>query len=273
MKTVTFLNQKGGVGKTSCTLHVGAALALAGRRVLLIDADPQGSLTQGFLGSRAFDDLDPAGTIAAVLLGHDPYPDDVVRPTGAVAGLDLMPGSPAVLPVNVPEPWTLDQDAQRRLAALLGELAPRYDLCLIDCQPNFHGCSWVALVASDALVVPLQPEDFGAQGIAAVRSYADGVRATVNPGLRLAGYLLTMFRARAAVHKVYSETLRGLYGADVFEAVFPDSLDYKEAIARHQPISLYKPKGASAKAIKAIADELLVRLDCAIEPAATTEAA
>jgi chromosome partitioning protein len=270
MKTVAFMNQKGGVGKTTCTQHVGAALALAGRRVLLVDTDPQGSLTQGFWGPEAFYGYAAARTVAAVLLGDDPYPDDVVRPTGAVEGLDLVPGATATGRVNEGGSWRHDFPAQRRLRDFLAELADRYDLCLIDCQPTLNNSTRAAVAAADALVVPVQPEDYGAQGIAVVQDFVDELRSGPNPALRLLGYLITMFRPRAAIHQVYAETLREAYGRDVFNAVFPDSLEYKEALAQRKPIGLYKPKGAAAKAVREIADELIARLDGAIEPAATT---
>jgi chromosome partitioning protein len=264
VKTVTFLNQKGGVGKTTCTMHVGASLALSGRRVLLVDTDPQGSLTQGFYGPEAFYDLDPARTIAAVLLGHDPYPEDVVLASGMVAGLDVLPGATATNLVNEGGGWQGDPAAQARLRNLLSELSARYDLALVDCQPTLYNSTRAAVAAADALVVPVQPEDFGAQGIAVVQDFAAELRAGVNPALALAGYLITMFRPRAAIHRLYAKTLREAYGREVFDAEFIDSLEYKEATAQRKPIGLYKPKGAAAKAVRAIAEELVARLDGAI---------
>jgi chromosome partitioning protein len=266
MQTVAFLNQKGGVGKTSCTHHLGGALAGLGKRVLLVDADPQSSLTQGLLGPEALDALDPDRTVAAVLLGRDPFAADVVRPSG-VPGVDLMPGSKAAYDANTLNPWLEDYAVQARLAGVLREL-PRYDVCLIDCPPNFQGCSWAALVAADALVVPLQPEDYGAQGIRAVQDCIEEVRAGANPGLQLAGYLVTMYNARLSIHKMYLERLEAAYGRDVFGTRVPYAADYKEAIALRQPVSLYKPKGASAKATRALAVELLARLEVAAGEAA-----
>ena len=220
MQTVAFLNQKGGVGKSSCTHHLGGAFAAPGKRVLLVDADPQSSLTQGLLGPEALDDIDPDRTIAAVLLGRDPFLADVVHPSG-VAGVDLIPGNPAADLANGFTPWLQDHAVQTRLARTLEELAQRYDVCLIDCPPTFHGCSWAALAAGDALVVPLQPEDYGAQGIRPSRTASRLVRAGVNPGLRLAGYLVTMYNARLTIHQMYLERLRPLYGAEVFATSVP----------------------------------------------------
>jgi chromosome partitioning protein len=260
LKTITFLNQKGGVGKTSCTHHLGGALALAGRRVLLVDTDPQASLTQGLFGPEALETIAPKHTVAAVLSGQDPFPASVVRPTG-IAGIDLMPGSRESRLTNKRDLWAEDRREQLRLAGLLAELADRYDYCLIDCPPTLEGCAWAALAASDALVVPVQPEDYGSQGVFTVRGFFTDAQAKINPRLRLAGYLISMCAPRRAVHKLYSETLRQQFGSDVFETVIPEAADFAEAITHRVPIGVYKPKGASAKIIRALADELLLRLD------------
>ena len=134
---------------------------------------------------------------------------------------------------------------------------------MIDCPPNLHLCSWAALVASDFLIVPLQPEDYGAQGIADVQESVEMVISGPNPSLALLGYLITMAAPRKTIHQLYEERLRALYGADVFAAKVPEAVDYVEAIARRVPIAQYKPKGAPAKAIRAVADEILARLDAA----------
>jgi chromosome partitioning protein len=259
---VTMLNQKGGVGKTSTCYHLAGSLALAGRRVLLVDADPQSSLTQGFWGPQATRQLDPAATVAAVLAGDEPFPDQVIRPTG-FDGIDLAPGSRHATDSNLPRPFELDWPAQVALRTFLEPVRDRYDLVLIDCPPNLHLCSWAALVASDALAVPLQPEDFGAQGIADVRESVARVQAGPNPGLRLLGYVVTMVTPRRAVHKVYEARLRELYGPAVFAAVVPEAVDFVEAIAQRKPVARYKPRGAAAKAIRALADELDARLAAA----------
>ena len=120
---------------------------------------------------------------------------------------------------------------------------------LIDCPPNLHLCSWTALAASDHLVVPLQPEDYGAQGIADVLESLARVRAAGFP-VGLLGYLITMVSPRRTLHQLYEEQLRELYGRQVFTARVPESPEFPEAISRRQTIAQYKPKGAAAKAIR-----------------------
>ena len=263
--TIALCNLKGGVGKTSTTFHLGGTLAARGARVLLADLDPQASLTQGFLGPDAAHALDPRATAAALFgAALPPAPAELIVPTG-FAGLNLLPGSAALSRHNVPEPWRCDRDDQRALADFLREAAGDYDLVLVDCPPILHLCSWAALAAADALVCPLQAEDFGSQGIASILDFVAAVRSGPNPRLRLLGYLLTMFNPRLAIHAAYAERLRTLYGDDVLATTIPIAADVKEAVALRRPIVHHKPKGASAKAVAALADELRTRLDCAAQ--------
>jgi chromosome partitioning protein len=258
---VTILNQKGGVGKTSTTHHLSGTLARMGRRALLLDVDPQSSLTQGFWGPVAARQLDPAATIAAVLRGDRPHPAQVIHPTG-LPGVDLVPGSRAATSQNTPDPHLAETEAQGSIREFLDEVRGGYDLVLLDCPPNLHLCSWASLAASDHLVVPLQPEDYGAQGIADVLESLARVRSAGFP-VELLGYLITMVSPRRVLHQVYEEQLRGLYGDLVFTARVPEAPDYPEAISRRQTIAQYKPKGAPAKAMTALAEELLARIAAA----------
>jgi chromosome partitioning protein len=239
---------------------VSGTLAQLGRRILLVDNDPQASLTQGLFGPAAARGLDPALTVAAVLAGDLPEPSRVIRPSG-IAGVDLLPGSGRAASYNVPDPHLTGWDAQVALREFLAELRGRYDLVVIDCPPNLHLCSWAALVASDHVLVPLQPEDYGAQGIADVQASIARVQSGPNPGLRLLGFLITMRSARRTVHQLFEENLRSLYGEAVFQAAVPEAPEFPEAIMKRLPIAAYKPRGAAAKAIRALVDELLERLE------------
>ncbi len=259
MAVLTMLNQKGGVGKTSTCHHLAGTLAAAGRRVLLVDNDPQASLTQGFWGPTATRQIDPAETVAAVYRGDEPFPGTVIKPTG-VNGIDLVPGSKKATRYNVPEPQESTETAQGCLREFLSEVRDRYDLVMIDCPPNLHLCSWAALVASDYLLVPLKPEDYGAQGIIDVNESVSMVLAGPNPSLRMLGYLLTLMMPRKSVHQLYESQLRSIYGPLVFETRVTELADYVEALNRRLPVAQYKPKGAASKVMNALADELLGRL-------------
>ncbi len=271
MAVVSALNQKGGVGKSSTCHHLAGTLAQMGRRVLLIDGDPQASLSQGFWGPVAAKGLDPSATIATIFAGDRPYPEQVIHSTG-VAGIDLIPGSRRAASYNVPDPHQADPELQSSLREFLDDVKDRYDLVLIDCPPNLHMASWAALTASDYLVVPLAPEDYASQGLSDVTDSLSLVQATTNPGVKLLGYLLTMVVPRRTIHQIYEDTLRGLYGSAVFTARVPEAVDFVEAIAKRLPIAQYKGKSASAKAIRAVVDELLARI-AAIELTTRTEAA
>jgi chromosome partitioning protein len=145
------------------------------------------------------------------------------------------------------------------LRELLATIDGEYDVALLDCPPNLNLCAWSALTASDAVVVPLQAEDYGAQGIHAIQLAVRAVQGSVNPRLRLLGYLITMFDRRFSIHIAYETILRQSYGSDVFTNQVPSSIDFKAAVAERKPISHYKPRSAAAKAVQVVAEELLGR--------------
>jgi chromosome partitioning protein len=256
---VAFLNRKGGVGKTSLTHHLGGALARRGLRALLVDADPQASLTQGLLGPELARELRPRETIAA-LYGDNADGDAgrLIRPL-AIPNLALLPGSGALDKFNLPEPWRCGGD-QYLLRDALAEVRGEFDAILVDGPPHVYLSAWSALVAADGVVVPLQAEDYGAQGLVALQESIDHVRSAANPRLKLLGYLVGMFNKSLAVHTGYERDLREIYGDDVFTTTIPLAKDFKEAVMLRLPVSSYKPKSAAAKAIDALADELLGRL-------------
>ena len=258
MDVFSLLNRKGGCSKTTTCHNLAGAIAATGRRVLLFDNDPQSSLTQGFFSPSGAESLALEETAAAVYDGTA-VPGRCVRPTG-VSGVDIVPGSVLTDRHNRPSPEDEPRAELLAVRDFLAELAPGYDVCLIDNPPNLHLCSWAALAASDWVVIPVQPEDYGAQGLAAVRRSVDRVRATVNPGLRLLGYLVTMWQPRRSIHQAYEAQLRADYGELVFESRIPDAADFPEAVAHRKPVNLFKPRSAAAKAVKAVAEELDARV-------------
>jgi chromosome partitioning protein len=200
-------------------------------------------------------------TIAALFDdGIPPEPGELIRSTD-FPGIDLVPGSEFLNSHNLPDPE--DDPRQVILRDLVEEVRDRYDVVLIDCPPNLCLCSWSALVAGDGVVVPLQAEDYGAQGIAAIQRAVARAHREANPRLALLGYLITMYNQSLAIHRAYSDQLRTMYGHEVFETVVPLAKDFKEAVSSRLPISHYKPKGAPAKAMAALAAELLARAEAA----------
>jgi chromosome partitioning protein len=265
MQTVALLNKKGGVGKTSTCHHLSGALARKGRRILLVDADPQASLSQGLLGPDATRALPPQETIAALFddAGGPPI-GELIRPT-EIEGVSILPGSEAMEDLNVTRPWETGP-LQFALRDALGEVSDRYDFAIVDCPPNVQLCSWAALVASDGVIVPLQAEDYGAQGLVAIRRSLARVRGEANPALVLIGYLITMFNRSIGVHISYEADLRQVYDEDVFASVVPLAKDFKEAVILRKPVGHYKPKSAAAKVIAGLADEVLERLSARVGP-------
>ena len=204
--------------------------------------------------------LDPAATIAAIYAGDVPPPSRVIRGTG-IAGVDLLPGSRLADQYNVPRPHLAPWEQQAALREVLDEARPAYDLVLIDCPPNLYGASWAAMVASDAIVVPCQCEDYGSQGLEFVRESLALVLAGANPRLVPLGLVLTMVAPRRALHQAYETKLRAEYGDAVFAATIPHAAELPEATSLRRPIHQHKPKGAATRAFRALADEVLLRLE------------
>lgn len=266
MYVATVSNQKGGVGKTTTCAALSYATASMGLRTIVVDNDPQSSLTQGLLGPEAAKALAPEQTIYAVYTG-DPPLEDVVHRT-VWPNLDFVPGSAFAGQLNNAPPHAQPEEYRHALRRLVGAL-DGYDVVLIDCPPNLHLCTWAAMVASDGVILPVQPEDYGIQGLADCLQSVRSVRSMENPRLGVLGYLITMAE-RKAMHQHYEAMLRGLYGAAVFQAVLPRSVDFIEATYNRLPVGAYKPRGASAKRVQELAREFLARVAAA---GVSTEAA
>ncbi len=255
---ICFINQKGGCGKSSCCFHLGGHLATAGQRVLLVDADPQGSLSQGFLGPARIEVMPMHDTLAACFSGEDLPVDaaQLIRPTG-FDRLDLICANQTLAPYNSPCPEQSGL-AQFGLQQLLSDLT-NYDLVLIDCPPNLYQCSWNALVAADHVVIPVPPEDFGTQGLRVVHQAIEQAR-QLNPKLQLLGHLVTRFDGRLLVHQAYDQRLRTMYGAAVLSTVVPEAVAFKLALAQRTPVTLACPDTKAAQATAALAREIAERM-------------
>ena len=254
--TLCLINQKGGCGKSSTCFHLGGQLADDGERVLLIDADPQGSLSQGFFGSERVEGLPASETLTAVFRATTPLdPMPLIVPT-PFERLDIVRSNHTLATHNTPEPETLGL-AQYAFASLIERL-PGYDWVLVDCPPNLYACSWNALVASDAVIIPTPPEDFGTQGLRAVHQAIESA-AQLNPRIQRLGHLITRRDSRLLIHHAYEQKLRKLYD-DVFDVVVPEASAFKVALSCRKPVCNAQPHSKATHVMGLLAHEVRQRI-------------
>lgn len=249
---IAFINQKGGCGKSSSCFHLGGCLAQLGLKTLLIDADPQGSLSQAFFGAQLIERLPGAETLAATFNGSLMQANTLVVETG-IGGLHIVRANAHLAPHNVPEPH-LRGPAQWSIRRLLEEL-PAFDAVLIDCPPNLYQCSWNAILAADHVVIPVPPEDFGTQGLRAVQLAVTQAQ-KLNPTLDLRGHLITRVDRRLQIHRYYIDKLREIYGDAVLDTMIPEAVAFKLSLTFRTPVTLHQPRSVAAGAVGQLAHEL-----------------
>ena len=256
--TICFINQKGGCGKSSSCFHLAGAFARRGDRVLLVDADPQGSLSQGFLGSACVENLPPAMTLASLFDDDCGFADLTALPQPtAFDSIAIVPANQHLARHNLPTP---ERHGMKQLVIReFLETVSGFDVILIDCPPNLYLCSWAAMLATEFVVIPVPPEDFGTQGLRTVHQAIENARA-LNLQLRRLGHLITRYDGRLLVHHSYSEKLRALYHHNVLDTVVPEASAFKVALACRQPVTHYSSRTAAAKITMQLAQELMDRI-------------
>jgi chromosome partitioning protein len=254
-RIVAVANQKGGVGKTTTTINLAASLALANRRVLLVDVDPQGNLTSG-VGQKG--KAAAGGTMYAALTRVEPETDAraFVIPTG-VDGLALIPADRNLTGAEI-ELVPLAR-REERLRLLLASVRDGYDYIFIDCPPSLGLLTLNALVAADAVLIPLHCEYFALEGLADLVSTMRRVRAALNPSLDIEGVLLTMCDERTNLGQQVATDVRGFFKEKVFRTVIPRNVRLGEAPSHGMPVILYDGKSRGAEAYTALAREVLER--------------
>jgi chromosome partitioning protein len=256
-RVLAIVNQKGGVGKTTTAINLGASLALAGHHILVIDTDPQANSTGGLGFRREKPDEPQRLSVYDVLLGQTTIAE-ATCPT-EVENLDLVPGSKNLIGANI-ELVTVER-REFRLRDAIEAVKHNYTFILLDCPPALDLLTLNALVAADGLLVPLQAEYFALEGISELIDTLDKVAQAFNPGLGLEGVLLTMYDDRTNLSQQVTSNLREFFGEKLLRTTIPRNIRLAEAPSHGLPVALYDPKSRGAEAYRELAMEILERND------------
>ena len=251
-RIISMVNQKGGVGKTTSTINLGAALAECGRKVLLVDFDPQGALSAGFGANPHELDL----TVYNVMMDRKVDIKDVILPTG-VENIDLLPAN---IDLSAAEVQLVNEVAREQvLASALRKVRDEYDVILIDCQPSLGLLTVNALTASEGVIIPLICEFFALRAVALLVDSIEKVQDRLNPNLEIVGVLATMFDARTIHSKEVLARIVDAFGDKVFDPVIKRTVKFPDASVSAEPILSYASSHPGAEAYRQVARELIYK--------------
>lgn len=247
---ISFSNQKGGVGKTSITLHTSGALAELGKKVLAIDLDQQGNLSSVFIDNIYTLPL----TVADILLEDGVPIKDVIQKT-PLENIDILPANLALSDLDAR--LAGDDDAQYYLLEELEDIEKQYDYILMDCPPSLGRATRISLVAADYVIIPIECQEWAVKGSSQLTSYIDKVQKRANPKLDIMGFVINKFDSRRSIEVSYKEVLRENYGDKIFQTEFKNNVQYTEATTARLPITKYLPNSDQAKAFRGLAQEII----------------
>lgn len=250
-KTIAIANQKGGVGKTTTAINLAASLAMNHKRVLLIDADPQANATSGL----GIEPKQMTSTIYECLV--DEYPMTSAAVNTCVEGLDIV-GSRIDL-VGAELELINKENRENVLRRSIEDAKQDYDYILIDCSPSLGLITVNALTAADSVIIPVQAEYFALEGISKLLNTVRIIKSKLNTGLRIEGFLLTMYDARLRLANQIYEELKSHFGDMVFNTVIPRNIKLSEAPSHGLPAIIYDPNSRGATSHLQLAKELIAR--------------
>ncbi|MDO8309825.1 MAG: ParA family protein [Actinomycetota bacterium] len=251
-RIIAMVNQKGGVGKTTSTVSLGAALASYGRRVLLVDFDPQGAVSVA-LGINP-NELDL--TIYNALTQAGCHVGDVVMSTDVI-DLDLLPAN---IDLSAAEVQLVSEvGREHALGRVLAPIKDEYDIILIDCQPSLGLLTLNALTAASGVIIPMGTEYFALRGVALLKDTIDKVTSRLNPDLEIIGVLPTMYDARTLHAREVLSTVQQAFGDLVFQTVIHRTVKFQDAAVAGEPITDFAPGSSGAEAYRQLAREVLAR--------------
>lgn len=250
-KIISLANQKGGVGKTTTAINLAAALALAGQRVLLVDADPQANASSGL----GIDIRDLEYTIYECLI-NNVDPRLAIQPT-QIDNLQVLPSHIDLVGAEI-EMLQLE-NRETIMRRILSDVTISYDYILVDCSPSLGLITINALTASDSVIIPVQSEYFALEGISKLLNTIRIIKSKLNPNLQIEGFLLTMFSKSLNLSNQVYEEIKKHFGSLVFDTVIARNVRLSEAPSHGMPVMLYDPTSRGAENYTALAQELLER--------------
>ncbi len=251
MITIAILNQKGGVGKTTTAVNVGAYLAKANKNVLLVDLDPQGNATSGL----GLDKQSLGETLYDALFNHEQAPG-ILQET-SIPGLQILPSNANLAGAEVQLVSSLQRELQLR--QMLEQF--NHDIALIDCPPSLGLLTINALSAADYVLIPVQTEYYALEGLGQLLSVIQRVKEAINPSLEILGVLLTMFDSRTSLSDQVMNEVKKHFNEKVFHTVIPRNVRLAEAPSFGEPISEHDKWSKGARAYKQLAKEIVQRME------------
>ena len=247
-KIISIANQKGGVGKTTTSVNLSSCLALAKKKVLLVDADPQGNATSGVGGKKDF------GKSTYNLIMNNEDIQNVIQPT-VIPNLDLCASNIDLAGAEVELVSQISRET--KLKDALNSARVEYDYIIIDCPPSFGLVTLNALTASDSVLVPIQCEYYALEGLGQLMSTIDLVQKHLNPKLDIEGVVLTMYDARTNLSKQVIDEVKKYFKNRVYKTIIPRNVKLSEAPSYGMPIALYDKRSDGAKAYVSLANEII----------------